>query len=363
MRRLMREAFGIIWLFAALIAIFALATFHVDDPGWSHTGANSVDIHNSVGRAGAWFADISFYLLGYMAYLIPVVLLVGGLLLVRERKPQQGGYQPFMFVRVIGVALMLTAAAGLADLHVGVPVGALPDETYGGGVLGMATAWHLVAFLNPLGTTLLLLAVFVCSLTLAFGTSWIQMMESLGGSILRVGQWLRRLLGRAADRRSEHARIRAADKAREAHVSTVAHAANDSSTTGSGHLGDRAAETYGVAGLIKRLGNSLARLGSSIHQLIARIAHGPQPLPEDHLQIDASRRGARFDHVADALSHVGHGGADTQDEPTATPLAATAARVALQRAGGESSNAASEDVQPLPTTPPLPILNCRRCHC
>ena len=50
--RLLREVGGIVCVFAAIIAVLALMTFNVNDPGWSHTGADG-NVHNSVGRAGA----------------------------------------------------------------------------------------------------------------------------------------------------------------------------------------------------------------------------------------------------------------------------------------------------------------------
>jgi len=178
--RAMCEVLGISAIAIALIMLLALLTFNSNDPGWSHTGTG-VRIENSIGRAGAWFADVFFYLLGYMAYLLPVILGVYGWTLFRDKSLSDDDYQPFAFVRIIGFVLMLAAAAGLADLHFGVAEGALPHGTFGGGVIGTATAWKLVAILKPLGTTLVLLPLFFGSLTLAIGTSWLQVIETMGG--------------------------------------------------------------------------------------------------------------------------------------------------------------------------------------
>lgn len=214
MGRLLRETGAIVCFFAALLALLSLATFHIDDPGWSHTGSG-VDIANSVGRAGAWFADVTFYLFGFMAYLVPLMLGVAGYLLFRDDRGAQPAYRPFVFVRLIGAVLMLASASGLADLHFAVPDGSLPRGTFGGGILGMAIAWRLVAFLHHLGTTLFLLAAFFCSLTLAFGTSWIALIESLGGAIVRVIEGARGRGERADEARAERERVLAADRGRE----------------------------------------------------------------------------------------------------------------------------------------------------
>ena len=221
MKRVFREMGGIVCFFAAVIIALALFTFNVNDPGWSHTGTGS-DVNNSVGRAGAWFADVAFYLFGFMAYLVPVLLLVAGWSLFSDhRRAKPRAYQPFAFVRVIGIVLMLLTASGLADLHFGVPAGALPNGTFGGGVLGTEVAWRLVAFLDALGTTLLLLALFFCSLTMAFGTSWLALIERMGEMVLslidRANDGLSKLLGRFDERR----KVRAADQARRERTKSV----------------------------------------------------------------------------------------------------------------------------------------------
>ncbi|MBX2880292.1 MAG: DNA translocase FtsK 4TM domain-containing protein [Granulosicoccus sp.] len=221
--RLFREVGGIVCFFAALIVLLALASFDVNDPGWSQTG-NGDDVRNSVGRAGAWFADISFYLLGYMAYLIPVVLALGGWLLFRDARDdvpeEKPSYQPFLIVRLIGIALMLMSAAGLADLHVSVAASELPRGTFGGGVLGTAVAWRLVSMLQHLGTTLVLLAVFFCSLTLAFGTSWLRLVELLGAAVINLVDGARRRFRAMASARLEYEKIANADRARAERMSS-----------------------------------------------------------------------------------------------------------------------------------------------
>lgn len=217
MGRLFREVGGIVCGFAALIALLALTSFDASDPGWSHTGVGE-PIQNSVGRVGAWFADVTLSLFGYMAYLLPMVLGVGGWLLFRDERRVINAYRPFVFVRLIGVILMLASASGLADLHFGVPEGALPHNIFGGGILGTAVAWRLVGFLHHLGTTLLLLAAFFSSMTLAFGTSWLQLIEVIGGAVVGVFERMKGSMSSMSESHAELARIREADRARELHL-------------------------------------------------------------------------------------------------------------------------------------------------
>ena len=59
--------------FVAIFITLSLSTFSPSDPSWSQQQwVNAVE--NSGGRAGAWIADILFYGFGFLAYLIPVVI-------------------------------------------------------------------------------------------------------------------------------------------------------------------------------------------------------------------------------------------------------------------------------------------------
>ncbi|MFK8082409.1 MAG: DNA translocase FtsK [Granulosicoccus sp.] len=238
MARLLREVGGIICLFAALIALLALISFDTADPGWSHTGTGE-SVKNSVGRVGAWFADVTLYLFGFMAYLIPLVTAISGWMLFRHYRRSPDAYRPFVFVRVIGVTLMLVSASGLADLHFGVAPGSLPQGTFGGGILGTAVAWRLVPFLQHLGTTLVLLALFFSSLTLAFGTSWIQLIEWVGATVVGFIDGLRQRMRVVSEAHDEHSRMLEADRARDARLKAQELASSLPKTTGTRRKGGK----------------------------------------------------------------------------------------------------------------------------
>ena len=184
MTGLVRELAGIGSMLFAVIIFLALLTFHVDDPGWSHTGRN-IEVENSIGVGGAWLADVLFNLFGYVGFALPVVLAIVGWRLVRPRKSRSLN-EPFVFVRLIGVVLLLISACGLSDLHFEVAEGALPLNAFGGGILGTEVAWKLVSIFKPLGTTLLLVAMFFSSLTLMLGSSWSGLLEWVGSTVIRV---------------------------------------------------------------------------------------------------------------------------------------------------------------------------------
>ncbi len=338
--RVAREVGGIVCVFGAILALLALATFDVADPGWSHTGRD-VAIQNSVGRAGAWFADVTLYLFGFMGFLVPLMLALGGWLLFRGRKIQAKGYRPFAFIRVIGLVLMLVTASGLADLHFGVPEGSLPQGTFGGGILGTATAWRLVSFLYPLGTTLVLLALFFCSLTMAFGTSWIQLIENLGAFVLRIGEKFGAGFGRAQDVRAERAKVAAADRVRQQRMRPSASGAAIGDPLMDSFNADRPKKSGGLAAAFTAA-REKARAGSAAARNAARGLSDPAPV---------INKGERFDDLAasmeeaDELLALERG--DTVEVP---PSDIAPVKAALKRATTASS--AVEPDEPKLAPPP-----------
>ena len=282
MTRLLREVGAIVCGFAALLALLALIGFDIDDPGWSDTGSGD-RVRNSVGRAGSWFADIALYLFGYMAYLIPLILSACAWLLFRDR--QRGGsvYRPFVFVRIIGVLLMLAAASGLADLHVNVSDGALPRDAFGGGILGTAVAWRLVAYLDHLGTTLLLLALFFSSLTLTFGTSWLQLIETIGATLVRAIERLGGLFDGRSARREERRRQLQADQARRIRYAEAVPGATEALSAAAPVSrvidADRTPPARGLIATLLALGGSA---GGALRRLAEGPDDGPQPAGVGH---------------------------------------------------------------------------------
>jgi len=188
-QRGLREAVAILVAVVAILMFIALVTFHVSDPSWSHTGGYG-QVRNAGGIFGAWFADITMFLFGYMAYVLPLGL---GLIGWNAFKERNAVTVPILiFGRTAGLALLLVTACGLADLHVFVHRGDLPIGTAGGGVLGTWVAGSMVSVINSLGATLILLALLLGSITFVTGVSWFAIMERIGAYTLRGARAVRR---------------------------------------------------------------------------------------------------------------------------------------------------------------------------
>jgi S-DNA-T family DNA segregation ATPase FtsK/SpoIIIE len=176
----------------ALVLLVALASYSPDDPGFSFTGSSSA-IHNRIGLIGAWLADVLFFLFGRPAFLFPLVL--GAACWGLQRRLQaEATSRANTLVRIAGFVLVLTASCALTTLHW--QAGALRESA--GGVVGSVVGGGLAAGLNFLGATLVMIAAWMAGLSLAFGVSWLTIMDRLGAATWEGVAWVR---GRFASRR------------------------------------------------------------------------------------------------------------------------------------------------------------------
>jgi len=72
------EFAGVTLFAVALIWFVALATYSPADPVWFFNTGSGIAPANFAGRVGAFAAELSYQLLGYGAYLVPLVLAVIG---------------------------------------------------------------------------------------------------------------------------------------------------------------------------------------------------------------------------------------------------------------------------------------------
>src|SRR5256885_7651190 len=181
----LRESAIIALGIVALVLLIALLTYSPDDPGFSFTG-NSAPVHNRIGIIGAWLADLLFFLFGRPAFLFPLVLAVACWGLQRRLTAQAAVSRVNTLVRTAGFVLVLVASCGLTTLHW--QPGALRQSA--GGVAGSVVGEGLVAGLDFLGATLVLLAAWMAGLSLAFCVSWLTLIDRFGALTWgAIGRW------------------------------------------------------------------------------------------------------------------------------------------------------------------------------
>lgn len=183
----LREAALFVLLAIALFVFVALVTYHVDDPGWSHTGPRDV-IHNMAGVVGAWFSDVFFSIFGYLSFLFPVMIAYSGWLVLRERTDEGDIDFHILGIRWTGFFMTLATGCALASLHFMIPEGILPLDA--GGILGRWIGDGLAGVLGLLGSTLLIFAIFLAGVTLFSGLSWLGVMDLTGSLVLDAYEWI-----------------------------------------------------------------------------------------------------------------------------------------------------------------------------
>ncbi len=169
----MREGAIIAVAVVALMLFASLISYNPEDPGFSFASGSSAT-SNLIGRAGAWVADVLFFLFGGPAYLFPLMAATACWLMFRQRDvaPSRAN----TLVRLGGFVLMLVASCALATLHF--HSDALRQS--GGGVVGSLAGQSLANSFNFLGATLLMLAAWMSGVALAFGVSWLKVIDNLG---------------------------------------------------------------------------------------------------------------------------------------------------------------------------------------
>ena len=178
-KRLLAEGALIGWIALCSILLLALLSYSPDDPGWSHTGTRT-EISNAVGLAGAWVADIFYALFGVMAYLFPALLAVRAIQILRNYILREA--DPFDSVtftlRVIGFLLVMISATSLANIQYAEVHNSYPFGV--GGILGNKIGDATMAVFSYVGSTMILLSLFLFGLTVFVDISWIALIDRLG---------------------------------------------------------------------------------------------------------------------------------------------------------------------------------------
>lgn len=173
----------------ALFLLTALLTYNTSDPGWSFTGSRHA-VHNSAGVVGAWVADVLFSLFGFLAYLFVVIIAYSGWLVLRGNHIEASREIDYHELGIRWAGFFVTVATGcaLTSLHFSVSQQLMPLD--GGGILGRWLGDAMADVLGLLGSTLILLSVFLAGITLFSGVSWFRVIDILGRSALMTWFWL-----------------------------------------------------------------------------------------------------------------------------------------------------------------------------
>lgn len=189
LQRGLREGALFVFAFIAVYCLVALSSYAPEDPGWSNS-TQTREVANLGGLAGAWFADIVLALFGYLAYLIPVMVIYAGWLIYRQMSIPSAEWRA-LAIRGIGFVFTLASSCGLASLYDQQTTSALPQHVTAGGIFGDLIKSGMTFAFNDLGATLLLLALFFSGFTLFTHISWFKIMDAIGAAVLNSIDWCR----------------------------------------------------------------------------------------------------------------------------------------------------------------------------
>ncbi len=207
--RLIAEARWLVLAVLACYLLLILLSYHPTDPGWSRDTGQA--IANKGGRAGAWLADLLYYVFGVSALWLAVAMVrrvwlglgrlraaIAGRAWVEDDHAHAGAWSVAGF-GVLWLSSMGVEALRFWDMGAALPYGA-------GGVVGTAIAIRAQTWFGFTGATLSLLAGFCVGFSLFFRVSWLAVTERLGawveGGIQRLRWWIEarrdRRIGEAA---------------------------------------------------------------------------------------------------------------------------------------------------------------------
>ena len=182
--RWLSEFFGVALFAAALFSLVALATYDPLDPVWFFSTDGHETPVNFAGRVGAFVAELSFQLVGFGAYLLPLVLLVLGWHYFWCR-PIEGAY-----TRTVGLGLTLACTASFLTLAFSA-FDAAERPFRAGGYLGGWLADLLAEYLNRTGSIILILTLLFLALLLLTQVSFGQVLSRSLAELGRSGAALR----------------------------------------------------------------------------------------------------------------------------------------------------------------------------
>lgn len=174
----LREIIIISIIGLALFFLLALVSYHSTDSSWTHVGEGAT--RNLTGVVGAWIADITFVLTGYVSFILPFLIAAMAVMQWKNIYNIDEKHNA-LWLRIIGLVLFILMAASLLSLYLK-PFSAMPAGS--GGVIGSVISQVLLKLINITGASIFLMVGLLSGLTLCLDISWLKVADQLGRFIL-----------------------------------------------------------------------------------------------------------------------------------------------------------------------------------
>jgi S-DNA-T family DNA segregation ATPase FtsK/SpoIIIE len=158
--RRISEFVGVVLFASALLWLISLASYSPSDPAWFFNTGSHLPPANFAGRIGAFVAELSYQLLGYAAYVIPLVLVVAGWHYFWCRAVDAA------YTKLTGAALLFGCMSSFLSLAFGTAE-VSGKEFRAGGFIGEKLAAVLSEYLNRTGSIILILTLLFLAIILS----------------------------------------------------------------------------------------------------------------------------------------------------------------------------------------------------
>jgi S-DNA-T family DNA segregation ATPase FtsK/SpoIIIE len=189
--RRISEVVGVALFAAALLWLIALASHDPADPVWFFTTGGTAPPVNFAGRVGAFLSELSFQLLGYAAFLVPVAIGIAGWHYFWCETSDAG------WPKASGTLLLIGCSAAFMSLLLG-STDVAGKTFHAGGWIGTWAGGLLAESLNRTGSVIVLLTLMLLSVILstqvsfgsAFGNARLTSRDVSARMIGRFRVWL-----------------------------------------------------------------------------------------------------------------------------------------------------------------------------
>jgi len=171
--RRMSEFLGVALFATALIWLISLASYSASDPVWFFNTGSDLPPANFAGRIGAFMGELSYQMLGYSAYLIPLVLVVIGWHYFWCRTMDAA------YTKLLGAAMLFGCTSSFLSLAFGT-LDLAGKEFRAGGYVGDRLAAILAEYLNRTGSIILILTLLFAAIILSTQFSFGRLFSALG---------------------------------------------------------------------------------------------------------------------------------------------------------------------------------------
>ena len=170
--RRVSEFVGVAFFAAALIWLISLASYSATDPVWFFNTGSELPPANFAGRIGAFTGELSYQMLGYSAYLIPLVLLVVGWNYFWCRTMDAA------YTKLMGALLLFGCVSSFLALAFG-SLDVDGKDFRAGGYIGDRLAVLLAEYLNRTGSIILILTLLFAAIILSTQFSFGRLFSAL----------------------------------------------------------------------------------------------------------------------------------------------------------------------------------------